>query len=140
MAISALKEKAQYAIYMPTDTVANSSSVDGSWLCPGGEAEVDFTSGIRIFMNANRIPNPAAAWSEEAESAGSGASAGVVNNQPALLIPPSTDSSQPARGSVTLVENGTWIVVEGNSSDTTTMSTLTDTASSMQPMVSSASD
>jgi len=70
--------------------------------------------GVIIYMDVNTIVDPAAAWAALAYQDPYDTSVGMVAGHSAALIDPANDPTGTANGSVSLVEDGTWIVVEGN--------------------------
>jgi hypothetical protein len=51
---------------MPHDRLASPVSLQGAWRCGAPPIEMRFASGILVYLDANTIPNPAAAWAREA--------------------------------------------------------------------------
>jgi hypothetical protein len=99
-----------FQVFVPSDS-SFAGTLKAVANCPGGELVLEFSSGIRIYENTNVIPNPAAAWEAMAADSPLDTSTGSIQGQPAALIEPDKGG---ANGSITFVQGGTWIVVEGN--------------------------
>jgi hypothetical protein len=95
--------------------------------CPGGEVVLEFSSGANIYENANKIADPGAAWQSLAADS-SDTTVATIQGQPAALTDPAKSH---AFGSVSVVLDGTWIVVEGNGS--MDMDALVRAASGLSP-------
>lgn len=73
-----------------------------------------FSSGIKTYLDVNGIKDPAVAWAGLAAQDPDYTFVGTARGQPAALIDPLKDPAGTANGSVTVVDDGLWIVVEGN--------------------------
>ncbi len=101
-----------YQIFVPQDALADTTSMT-LWRCPGTGIEMRFTSGIKILLDQNGIKDPAAAWKTLAAHDAVDTSVDTVLGQPAAVIDPAKSPGGQALGSVTFVDNNTWIVVVG---------------------------
>lgn len=100
-----------YVPLVPDDALANSSTSIGVWKCNGStQTEQYFSSGVRIFEDENTLKDPEGAWQTMAKDSPSDTSVGEVLGQPAAVITP----HDIAKGSVSVVLDNVWIVVEGN--------------------------
>ncbi|MGZ5372331.1 MAG: hypothetical protein ACXWDE_11135 [Aeromicrobium sp.] len=90
--------------------MANANSVSVVWGCEGEQAEIDFSSGIKVHLFPDTIDDPSSAWSSMASDSPGDTTVGVALGQPAALIVP----VQGNNGSVSVVDQGQLIVVEGN--------------------------
>ena len=106
--------RAPYTILVPQDSLADPSNL--SKVCMLGsatEVELLFPSGIAILQQVNDIKDPASSWEALAAQDPQDTSVGSIGGIPAAVIDPAK-SSGGALGSVSLVKDGTWIVVVGN--------------------------
>lgn len=108
------RQHVPYRLLTPTDDLANPRSMSAFWRCSTTEIEMDFSSGIRVYEDVNLAENPAVTWAAMAAEDPSYTSVGEVRGQPAALIDPMKDPYDTVNGSVSLVDDDTWIVVEGN--------------------------
>jgi hypothetical protein len=99
-----------YRVLVPHDVLAELSSMTHIWKCSATGIVEQFSSGINVIQAVNSIPNPAASWAALAAADPTSTSVGTVRGQPAALIDPGNG----ANGSVTVVDAGVWMVVEGN--------------------------
>jgi hypothetical protein len=112
--LSAVTASVPYAVLVPKDRLAGIPSMTHVWSCGGPEVEMQFSSGINVYLDVNGIPDPAAAWAAMAAADSFNTSVGTVRGHPAALIDPAKDPTGYANGSVSFVEGNTWIVIEGN--------------------------
>jgi hypothetical protein len=112
--LTQLEASAIFTVLVPHDPAADTSTLAHTWQCPGTEVVLQFASGAKVYLNANGISDPAAAWDAMAKQSPNDTSVGTVLGQPAVFIEPAKSPGGRALGSVTFVDDGTWVVVEGN--------------------------
>ena len=103
-----------YQVLVPHDILADLSSITHVWNCGGSYIVEQFSSGINVYLELNNGAASATAWAALAAADPTTTSVGTVRGQPAALIDPDKDPTHQSNGSVTLVDAGVWIVVEGN--------------------------
>lgn len=118
-----------YTISLPDAAAASRQNITKVSRCSSSEVVVTFASGVQLLTDISGLDDPSSEWKQLADSDPQEASVGSVGNLPALFVDPGADPSQTARGSVTFVANGTWMVLEGNGE--LTMDQLVDIARSI---------
>jgi hypothetical protein len=111
--VDAAEQAAGYRVWLPASDQTDIGAVRQVWSCAGGRMVVAYQSGVRVYLDRYDGVDAASTWREAADQS-SDSSVATVAGQPALLIDPGKDSAGEANGSVSLVEGGTLVVVEGN--------------------------
>jgi hypothetical protein len=111
--LGAAEHAAGYRVWLPASDQPDVGAVRQVWSCAGGRMVVAYQSGVRLYLDQDAGGDSASTWKDAAEQS-SDSSVATVAGHPALLIDPAKDPAGEANGSVSLVEDGTLVVVEGN--------------------------
>jgi hypothetical protein len=110
-----LTSAVSFRAFVPNDSLASPASVTSVVVCPNGDVEMEFNSGVGILERSNTIQDPKSAWTAMAADSPADTSVGLVLGEPAAMIDPQKFG---ALGSVTFVTEGTYIVVVGSGEQT----------------------
>lgn len=109
-----LTSASPFKVLTPHDPMANDANLSNVWDCPGEAVQLDFSSGISVFLEINTLAHREADWAAMAAQDPDDTSVGIVRGEAAEVIDAEKDVSQTADGGVVLVENGVFIAVTGN--------------------------
>jgi hypothetical protein len=121
-------QSAGFQVLVPSDALASPDSLASTNECAGGSLVLSFKSGLSVIERANTFKDPSSTWEAMAKDSPGDTSVGTIQGQPAAFIDPAKFG---AKGSVSLVLEGTSVVVVGSGDQT--LSQLTEVAQSLKP-------
>jgi hypothetical protein len=103
-----------YVVLLPDDALASASSLRAVYRCPAG-TQLEYESGISVFLGPTDISDSATAWKALAKTAPDIYSVSTVRGFPAFLSDAAEDPTGVAEGAVVAVmEEGTYVAILGN--------------------------